>query len=559
MTDAVGRRRFLQTAAAAAASSLARIPRVDAVPAFDLVIRGASVVDGTGAPAFVADVAVNGDAIAAVGAIPAAQGRRVLEAEGLTLTPGFIDIHSHSDRSLLVYPTAESRVLQGITTELAGNCGSSAAPLEGAGRAAALRDWQEDGVTADWSGVASYCARVEKTGVAVNHALLVGQGTLRENAIGDVDRALAADEKAGLLRALEAALDEGAWGLSTGLEYTPGRFTPTEELVEMARVVARRGGLYASHVRNEEAALLEAVDEALAIGRRAGVRVQVSHLKAAGQPNWPKQEGALHLIESARRGGVEARADAYPYAAYSTGLTVLLEAWVLDGGRPAMLARLRDPAQRARIREELVRRLPRDPGDPSLIVVSSTRTDKNRAAVGRTLSEIAQGWKVGPEEALLRLLDEEEGSVGYIGHGMSPDNVERVLAHPLVMWSTDGYSYAPRGRAAEGRPHPRSYGAAARMLAHHCRERKLFDLPTAVKKMTALPADQIGLRDRGRIARGLKADLVLLDFARLRDQATFEAPQRSPAGVVHVLVNGQAVVTAGAHTGARAGRVLRRA
>jgi N-acyl-D-amino-acid deacylase len=353
-------------------------------------------------------------------------------------------------------------------------------------------------------------------------------------------------------------MDHGAFGLSTGLEYTPGRFTPAEEIVAMARVVARRGGLYASHIRNEEARLLEAVDEAIDVGRRTGVRVEISHLKAAGRVHWGKQRAALDLIEAARGDGVAVFADAYPYAAYSTGLTVFFPDWALDGGTEALVARLRDASERARIRREVAARVAEDPGGYELVVISRVRSEANRGAVGKHLATIAEQRAVEPVEALLRLVEEEEGSVDFVGHGMSPENVALVLAHPLVMIGSDGRSMAPVGKAAFSRPHPRSYGAFVRVLGRYCREQRLFDLPTAVRKMTSLPADQVGLRDRGRIARGMKADLVVFDAATVQDEATFDDPHRYPRGVAHVLVNGVAAVEGGRHTGARPGRVLRK-
>ncbi len=557
--DVVTRRAFLvQTGQVAACLAVAGPVSVVAAPAFDLVIKGGTILDGTGGPPFPADLGIVGDRIEALGQIAPEQGRRLLDAMGLYVAPGFIDIHTHSDGTILSYPTADSRVRQGVTTEVTGNCGGSAAPLGGADLDARRRELAREGTPGTWSDVASYCALLEKTRIATNQALLVGQGTLRRNLVGLVNRPLASEELAAEIRALEEALDQGAFGLSTGLEYTPGRFTPTDEIVALARVVARRGGLYASHIRNEEALLLEAIDEAIEIGRRTGVRVQISHLKAAGRPNWSKQRGALGLIETARREGIAVLADAYPYTAYSTGLTIFLPDWALEGGAPAILARLSDPAERARIRRDVGPRIANDPGSPDLIVIARVESERNRPLVGETLAAIAARWKLDPVDALLRLLEEEDASVSYIGHAMSPENVERVLAHPLVMIGSDGSSLAPVGRAAAARPHPRSYGAYARVLAHYVRERRLFDLPTAVKKMTSLPADQVGLRDRGRIARGLIADLVVFDAAQVQDRATFDDPHQYATGFVHVLVNGVPVVEGGQPTGARPGRVLRR-
>ena len=555
----MSRRRFLKTTLTATAGAvLGGRGVVSASPAFDLVIRGGTVVDGTGAPAYAADVAVTGDAIAAVGSISAEQGRRVLDATGFHVCPGFIDIHTHSDRTILEYPTADSRVRQGVTTELAGNCGSSAAPLGGVGIEDRKKEYRDDGVTPDWTSVASYLARLERTGVSINQALLLGQGTLRENAIGNVDRVLAPEELAAVLRTVEQGMEEGAFGISTGLEYTPGRYTPTDEIVAMARVAARYGGLYASHIRNEEKTLLEAVDEAIAIGRRSGARVEVSHLKASGRSNWGKQRAALDLIESARRDGVAVLADAYPYTAYSTGLSIMLPAWAREGRNADVVRRLRDPEARGRIRKEVIAQIADELGEYDLIVISSVKTAGNRPLVGKNMVEIGAGWRIEPVDAILRLLEEEDASVGFIGHGMSPENVEMVLRHPLVMIGSDGSSMAPVGKAAESRPHPRSYGAFARVLGHYRRERALFDLPAAVRKMTSMPADQIGLRDRGRLARGAKADIVVFDAAQVKDEATFVDPHRYPAGIRDVVVNGTLVVEAGAHTGARPGRGLRR-
>jgi N-acyl-D-amino-acid deacylase len=452
--------------------------------------------------------------------------------------------------------------MQGVTTEITGNCGGSAAPRKAApgneGRSSLAQELAaEYGIEGGWTGVAEYFDVLETVGISVNHAMLLGQGTLRGNVAGSENRSLSGEETGRVLRALEEGLDQGALGLSTGLEYVPGRFTPTEEILAMARVVARRGGLYASHIRNEEAMLLEAVDEAIQIGRRSGARVQISHLKAAGLPNWGKQTAALDLIESARVAGVDVLADAYPYTAYSTGISIFLPAWAADGGREALLERLADPSIRRRMEEELGERVRLDPGDFDLIVISSVRSERNRGIIGKDVAAVAKERGVEPVEALMLLLEEEE-SVGFIGHGMSQENVERVLSHPLVMIGSDGSSMAPRGDAVRSRPHPRSYGTFARVLGHYSRDRALFDLPTAVKKMTSMPADQAGISDRGRLARGMKADLVIFDADTIKDTATFDDPHRYAEGIRHVLVNGVGVVEEGVHTGARPGNVLRK-
>ncbi len=534
--------------------------RLSAATPFDLLLKGGTLLDGTGGAAWQADLGITGDTIEAVGTIAPERVKRVIDVTGLQVCPGFIDIHTHSDEGILSCPTADSRVRQGITTEVTGNCGSSAAPLRGIGSDEIRKNWlANEGIEADWTDVASYCSRIERTGISVNHALLLGQGTIRAAQVGEVNRPLAQDEMKGVLRAVEEGMDQGAFGLSTGLEYTPGRYTPAAEIVEMARIVARRGGLYASHIRDEEALLLDAVNEAIDIGRLTGARVEISHLKAAGRQNWGKQRPALDLIESARRQGVEVMADAYPYIAYSTGLSIFLPDWALEGGTQATLERLRDAGSRQRIREEVASRIAADPGDYDLIVISRARKAQNGALVGMNMAQISALWKIRPIDALLRLLEEEDGDVPFIGYGMSPQNVEMVLSNPLVMIGSDGESMAPTGKTAASRPHPRSYGSHARVLAYYTVEKRLFDLPTAVKKMTSMPADQAGIGDRGRIARGRKADIVVFDAATIKDEATFDNPHRYPAGIRHVLVNGVPVVEDGNHTGARPGRMLRKA
>jgi N-acyl-D-amino-acid deacylase len=559
MTRRVSRRDFVKSSSAALGAFALPSNRVRVVQEFDLVVRSGTILDGTGGPVWQGDLGVVGDTITAIGSIAPERGRAVLDASGLHVSPGFIDIHSHSDSSIFAYPTADSRSRQGITTEVTGQCGFSAAPLEGVdadARRATLAE--ETGAPVEWTSVASYFETLEQIGISVNQAFLLGHGSMRQNVAGLENRHLTESELASVVRSIEEGMDEGAFGLSTGLEYTPGLFTPTEEIVALSRVIARRGGFYASHIRNEESGLLAAIHEAIQIGREARLPVQISHLKAAGRPNWSKQRAALNLIESARRDGVEVMADAYPYTAYSTSLTIFLPPWALEGGWEGLGARLDSSADRARIREEVVASVMGDPGEFNLIVIASTKTEDNRHFVGKSVAEVGEFWGVEPAEAALRLLVEEEGAVAMIGHGMSSENVEMVLSHPLVMVGSDGASIAPTGKAAETRPHPRLYGCCPRVLAHYCRDRGIFDLPTAVRKMTGTPADQAGITDRGRIARGKKADLVVFDAATVKDEATFDDPHQYASGINYVVVNGQVVVENGDHTGARPGRVLRK-
>ena len=559
MINRLSRRQFVRNSSAALGAALFPLSRIRVTPEFDLVVRNGTILDGTGGPEWRADLGLVGDTITAIGSIDPEQGSQVLDASGLHVSPGFIDIHSHSDATIFAYPTADSRAQQGITTEVTGNCGFSAAPLEGVDVERRRSEMEEEsGAPVTWNGVASYFETLENIGISINQAMLLGQGKLRENVAGLEDRLLTDDEMRAVLRSVEEGMDEGAYGLSTGLEYAPGMFTPTDEIVALTRIVARRGGFYATHIRNEEASLLEAIDEAVHIGRQTGARVQISHFKAAGPTNWGKQRAALHLVESARRDGVQVLADAYPYAAYSTSLTIFLPSWALAGGWPQLERRLKNPAERGRIRDGMSSKVSMNPGGFDRIVLTNTRTEQNRSLVGSSVEDVAAEWQVEPVDAALRLVLEEEGSVGMVGHGMSPSNVEMVLSHPLVMIGSDGASIAPTGKAAETRPHPRFYGTCARVLAHYCRERGLFDLPTAVNKMTGMPADQAGIRDRGRIGRGKKADLVVFSPDEVQDEATFADPHRFASGIQYVVVNGQLVIDGGQHTGARPGRVLRK-
>ena len=543
------RRQVLRAAAAALGGAAAGLGTLGSCAAtrrvhtFDLVVAGGTLADGTGAPPRAADVAVRDGRIAAIGRVDPERAAQRLDARGLVVAPGFVDLHSHSDRRILDVPTADSRVLQGYTCEVTGNCGGSAAPSPpGAKRA--------------FASVGEYLDALERARPAIHQALLVGHGTLRERRVGEVDRRLTPEELAALERDVDQALAEGAFGLSSGLEYVPGVYAPPEELTALARVAARRGRLYASHMRNEDLRLLEAVDETLGLAAATRSRVQVSHLKACGTRNWPKLDLALARIEAAAASGLDVRADMYPYAAYSTGLSILLEGWAREGGEGETLARLADPAQRARIRAELQARVDNEPGGFDRITIASELSDARRGWTGLTIAEVAARTSREPVDALLELLEGERGGVSYVGHAMREDDVARVLAHPLVCVGSDGYVQAAYGERGS-KPHPRSFGTAARVLGRYCRELGAFDLATAVVKLAAMPAERAGIAERGRVLPGFHADLVAFDRERVADRATFAEPRLPPVGIEHVVVAGRAVVRAGARTDERPGSVLR--
>lgn len=549
------RRAFVRAGAVAAAASALGF-RWRRGEAADLVLRRAVLYDGTGVPPREGDVAIAGDRIAAVGRV-AERGAEEIDLGGLALAPGFIDIHSHADLALLVNPRAESRIRQGVTLEVVGQDGSSIGPWTDAQlRAVAERYREELGVEIDFRDLAGFFRRLERTPSAVNLASMVGHGTVRAYVMGAEDRPPTEAELEQMRALVREALAAGAVGLSSGLEYTPGSFAETGELVALARELRRSGYPYASHIRNEDDQLLAAVEEALHVGRMAQVPVQVSHLKAQGRRNWWKAHVALGMIERARAVGVDVHFDRYPYIAYSTSLSNLFPSWARAGGTQAFLARLKDPAVAPRI-EEYARAKVALLGSWDAVQITSTRTERNAWARGRKLGELAAERGEDPYVLAVRLILDEENAVGMIGFGMSEENTERVLAHPLGMICSDGGAFAPYGPLSRSSPHPRGYGSFPRLLGRYVRERKAMPLETAVHKVTGMPAAKLRLRDRGVIRPGACADLVSFDPDTVADRATFEAPHQYPVGIVHVLVNGAVAIRDGEHTDRPAGRPVR--
>jgi len=527
---------------------------------FDLKIEGATVIDGTGAEGGRADVGVSDDVIAAVGDLSRESAGSTLRAAGRVLAPGFIDMHSHSDWRLWENRRAESKIRQGVTTEVVGNCGFSPAPVatEFLDDLRGFALYVPTGMDFRWRSVGEYLRAFDADGTALNVVQLVGHGTLRIATMGFARRAPDVKELARMQRLMGDAMEDGAWGLSTGLIYAPGSYAATEEIVEIARVAGRHRGFYASHIRGEGATLLEAVTEAIGIGREGDLPVQVSHIKAAGRPNWGKVAQALALIDAARAEGLDVMADVYPYTASSTTLRTLLPDWVLEGGVEAMMQRLGDPAVRARIRRELEAPvtgqslLDRIGWENIMIAYCARRKD----AEGKRLSELGAARGLDPLEAALELIVDEAGKAYMILFQLDEADLRRALVHPIVMIGSDGSSLAPYGPLGAGKPHPRSYGTFPRVLGEYAREQRVLGLPEAVHKMTGLPARRLGLRDRGVVRVGAKADLVVFDGKRVADQATYEEPHRYPVGVEHVLVNGRLVIKDGEHTGSLPGRLL---
>ena len=518
---------------------------------FDLLIRGGQVLDGTGAPAMRADIGLLGERIGDVGNLARAEAGAVVEAAGCYVCPGFIDAHSHSDAYLLIEPAAPSKVFQGVTTEVVGNCGASAAPR--LGRYLMPSDWRAMPYPGSWGTVAEYRALLEQVKPAVNVVLLIGHNALRASVMGYDERPATAGELADMKTRLARCLDEGGAGLSTGLIYSPGMFAAPEEIVELARVVAGRGGIYTSHMRSEGGRLLEALDETIRVGRETGVRVQVSHLKTSGRAHWGKIDAALERIRSARAGGQEIAADRYPYTASCTDLDVILPAWASGGGRDEVLRRLRDPALRARIRADVAHS--RDAAYWAALRIGSTRHPDNARFKSRPMPEVARELGLEPVDAALRLMDTDELHTSGIFFGMSEENMWRILAEPYVMIGSDASVRAPTGPLSHDHPHPRAYGSFPRFL-RAALDGRTVGLPEAIRKMTSLPARQFGLKDRGEIAVGKKADIVVFDPDGVGDAATYEQPHQLSRGIEALVVNGEVVLAGGRPTGARPGRFL---
>lgn len=524
----------------------------------DLVITGGMLVDGTGSPARPACIGIDGDTIAYVGK-DRVRGKRAIDAAGSVVAPGFIDIHGHSDFTLLVDPRAASKLTQGVTTEVVGNCGGWAAPLVGAAREQARQLCARYGAEAmlNWTTMAEYLEELGRHRPAVNVGVLLGHGTLRAAVIGEDDRSPSDAELESMAGVVDEAMARGALGMSTGLYYAPGCYAATHEVTELCRVVARHGGLHSCHLRDEDSysiGLLAALDEVLDIAAASGVRTQVSHLKALGPGVWGQGPALVEAIGQARAQGVDVAADQYPYEATGSSITgSLIPRWVEAGGREALLARLADPHQLPRVLEGIRENLSRRGGADRLLIAGY---HPHRAYEGKTLAKVATELGCDPEEAACRLLVKADASL--CTHVLDPADVAAILPAGFVAVASDGYALAADGPLAGGVPHPRSYGTFPRVLGYYVRERRLLTLEEAVRKMTSWPASRLGLTGRGVVAAGARADLVVFDPGTVRDLADFARPARYAQGIPWVLVNGEVALENGELTGVRAGRVLRR-
>jgi N-acyl-D-amino-acid deacylase len=527
---------------------------------YDLLIRNAKVVDGTGNPWFKGDVAVAGASIAAVGRVTG-EAARVIEANGLCVCPGFIDVHAHGDFTPFDKTVVDYKLRQGITTEVNGNCGFSAAPVHPS-TVGLVRKYvegfiaPEQGVPWNWRSLGEYLDTIAQARLAINIAPLIGHGALRAAAMGYEQRAPSAAELDTMQALTRESMQQGAFGLSTGLVYVPGTYAQTDEIIDIATVAARYGGLYATHMRNEGERLFEAFDEAIQIGRHAEIPVQISHHKAAGKPNHGKIRTTLKRLEDERAQGLDITVDQYPYTASSTTLASLLPPWAQVGGVPKILERLRDPATRREISTAMIA----DPRhgknmirgcDWDEILIASVKSARNKACEGKSLQQIAEMRGEEPMESALDLLVDEECAVAMIMFTMAEEDVRTVMRHPATMIGTDGIW-------SHGKPHPRIYGTYPRILGTYVRQECLLSIEEAVRKMTAFPAQKFGLWKKGIVREGMDADLVIFNPETIAERSTFQDPHQYPAGLPYVILNGQVVVDQERYTGKLAGQLVKK-
>lgn len=522
----------------------------------DILITGGLIYDGSGQPAMISDLGIKNGKIIALGDLKDKPATRKIDATNLVVAPGFIDFHSHSDEKLLLGAEAQSKIRQGVTTEIIGQDGGSVAPLTEEMRA----KWSESlknsyGVEVDWLDFAGYFQHLEKGGIITNVASMVGQGSLRAYVVGEDNRPATPEEIAQMQTLAREAFQQGAYGISSGLEYTPGSFASTEEIIEVCKAMDGRG-IYSTHMRNEDDAVLDAVDEAIRIARESGVALNISHLKAQNPKNWRKVPLILDKLDQARAQGIQTTCDRYPYIAYNTGLSSLFPLWSREGGSEKFMARLQDPALRERLRQQATAKVANLGGWQTVMIASLSKNPEREKYEGKNFAELSQDG-TDPFKLLIELVLTEEGGGSMVGFGMSEEELAGVLKYPQAMVASDGSALATSGKLRFGNPHPRSFGTFPRVLGKYAREEKLFTLAEAIRKMTALPASALGLQNRGTLQVGNYADVVIFSAEQVIDLAQWTAPHQYPAGIQYVVVNGEVVIERGEFNGKLAGKVLR--
>jgi N-acyl-D-amino-acid deacylase len=528
---------------------------------FDVIIRGGTVYDGTGAEPKHVDVAIRGDRIAEIGDVKTAKAKTVIDARGLAVAPGFINMLSWSNESLIQDGRSQSEIRQGVTTEIMGE-GESMGPVNDGVREHMLREQGDIKYEIKWNTLAEYLRYLETRGVSCNVASFIGATTIRENVIGFEDKPPTPEQLEQMRQLVRKEMEAGALGIGTSLIYPPAFYAKTDELIELCKVAAKYQGKYISHMRSEGNRLLEGLDELIRISREAGIPAEVYHIKAAGQQNWPKIDDSLSRIEAAQKEGMKITADMYTYTAGGTGLDASLPPWTEDGGYPALFKRLRDPATREKIKAQV--KTPTDEwenmylaaGGPEHILLVGFKSENLKPLTGKTLAEAAKMRGKDPIDTAMDLIAEDESRIGTIYFIISEENIRKELSKPWISFGSDEASQAPEGVFLKSNPHPRAYGNFARVLGKYVRDEKVIPLTEAVRRLSALPATNLGLDHRGFIEKGMFADVVVFDPATISDRATFEKPHQYAIGVKHVFVNGAQVIKDGEHTGAKPGRAL---
>jgi len=528
---------------------------------FDVVIKNGVVYDGTGGEGREVDVALRGDRIVGVGDFKNSPAKLVIDARGLAIAPGFINMLSWSNESLIADGLSQSEIRQGVTTEIMGE-GDSMGPVNDRVREEMLRDQRDIHYKVEWTTLADYLRYLEKRGVSCNVASFIGATTIRKNVIGYEDKQPTPQQLDQMRALVQKEMEAGALGIGTSLIYPPAFYAKTPELIELCKVAARYKGKYISHMRSEGNQLLEAVDELIRISRQANIPAEIYHIKAAGKSNWPKVDALLAKIEAAQKEGVKITADMYTYTAAGTGLDACLPPWTEDGGYPALFKRLRDPATREKIAAEV--KTPSDAwenlylaaGSPENILVVGFKSEKLKPLTGKSLAEVAKMRGKDPVETIMDLLAEDESRIDTIYFVMSEENVRKEIAKPWISFGSDESSQAPEGVFLKSNPHPRAYGNFARVLGKYVRDEKVISLGEAVRRLSALPATNLGLDHRGFIQEGMFADVVVFDPATIADRATFAQPHQYSVGMKQIFVNGVQVLKDGEHTGAKPGRAL---
>ena len=522
---------------------------------YDVIIRNGTIYDGSGDAPFVGDVGIRGDAIAEVGKLTAARGETEIDAGGLAVAPGFINMLSWAVDELLVDPRSQSDIRQGVTLEVFGE-GSSWGPWSDSMKEERREGQGDIKYEIEWTTLGEYLEHLERRGVATNVSSFVGATTLRVHEVGYEDRRPTPEELDRMRALVRQAMEEGALGVGSSLIYSPAYYAKTDELVELCKVAAAYDGAYISHIRSEGEHFLEAVDELITIARRAGIRAEIYHLKASLESNWPKMDQVIEKVEAARKEGLPITADMYLYTATSTGLDALMPPWVQEGGHDAWVERLKDPAIRARLKND--NEFGFDERSPKDVLLVSFKNDAIKRLTGKTLAEVAASRGTSPEDTVMDLVIEDDSRVGVVYTSvMSEENIRKQIRLPWVSFGSDGGSMAPEGVFLKSGTHPRAYGNFARLLGKYVREEKVIPLEEAIRRLTSLPATNLKIKQRGRLAPGYFADVVVFDPATIQDHATFEKPHQYATGVRHVFVNGTQVLKDGEHTGATPGRFVR--